>query len=512
MRVLFYYRGIESLGVGYLMSNLKQHGHQVDLIFDPGFDDNLYLKFKSLRWLNRYGELLDRAKAFNPDLVAISSLTNLYPFAREMAHMLKEKLGAPVVFGGHHAQAVPEYVLANPDVDFVCTGEGEFPLLELVDRMQRGEDLHTIPGIWAKKDGEIIRTEMAPLVGDLDTLPFSEKDLWAEYGALNTSLEIITGRGCPFQCTFCDIHYQREIFKGAGEFLRKRSVANVIEEFKTNVRKFDPRTVVVHDDNFTTNPKWVEEFCEAYRKEVNLPWYCFGYPTTINEKIVKAMKAANCMTILMGVDSGDADLRRQMKRPMSDEVLLKAANTIMNGGVGLHVSCMFGMPKETAEQMWKTVRIIDEMRPHQASGFIFYPFPKTKMYQAAVEQGYLSPEGEEMVRQGCSGYHHDSLLDHPDKELAVTISKLLPIFNRVPDFLRPAISWIMARRQRRLASLIYMLTFPIVFPFLGIDAMRVTGRMAWRAVTLPLRRRRRASEPPSGQAPGPRPAETRTAA
>jgi hypothetical protein len=164
--------------------------------------------------------------------------------------------------------------------------------------------------------------------------------------------------------------------------------------------------------------------------------------------------------------------------------------------------------------MWKTVQLVDQMRPDQASGFIFYPFPQTKMYHTAVEQGYLDPEGEEMVRQGRSSYHHDSLLNHPEKSLAVTVSKLLPIFNRAPNFLRPAIRWIMARRQRRLASVIYMLTFPIVFPFLGLDAMRVTGRMAWRAVTLPLRRKRRTKTggPPPGQETGPRPAETRTAA
>ena len=73
MRVLFYYRGIENLGVGYLMSMLKAHGHEIDLIFDPGLDDNLFVKMPHLAWMNRHEALLERAVAFKPDLVAMAA-------------------------------------------------------------------------------------------------------------------------------------------------------------------------------------------------------------------------------------------------------------------------------------------------------------------------------------------------------------------------------------------------------------------------------------------------------
>src|SRR3989442_7102909 len=121
MRVLFYYRGIENLGVGYLMSMLREHGHEIDLIFDPGFDDNLYLKAPRLRWMNRHEALLERATAFRPDLVAMGSLTNLYPFTCDMPARLKQRLGVPIIVGGHHAQALPDYILENPDIDMACT-------------------------------------------------------------------------------------------------------------------------------------------------------------------------------------------------------------------------------------------------------------------------------------------------------------------------------------------------------------------------------------------------------
>ncbi len=483
VRVLFYYRGIENLGVGYLMSMLKHHGHEIDLIFDPGLDDNLFIKAPHLAWMNRHEALLERAKAFKPDLVAIGSPTNIWPFASKMAEKLKQSLGVPVVVGGHHAQALPGYVLENPNVDLVCTGEGELALLEVVNRMARGEDYTDVPTMWVKKDGMIHRNEMGELENELDNFPFPEKQLWWEYGCFKDNLEIFTGRGCPFKCTFCNIHYQREIFAGKGDFLRKRSIPNVMAEFKANLAKYDVKFVSIHDDNFTTNPHWVEEFCEAYRKEVNLPWYCFGYPTTIKPKLLRAMKAANCATIFMGVDSGDPDIRRQiMERPMTDELIVKAAQAIKDHGIGIQASCIYGNPGETPEQMFKTLAMVDRIQPTQSSAYIFYPFPKTKMYDIAVKMGYLDAEGEEKVRLGISGYHHESILRHPHKELAETFAKMTPVYARAPEFVKPFLRWVINRRMKRLALFLYVCLIPLTFPFLGMEGIKVTLRMAWKAV------------------------------
>ena len=200
MRVLFYYRGVESLGVGYLMSMLKHNGHEIDLIFDPGLDDNLFLKAPFLAWLNRDQALMERAKAFQPDLICVSVLTNIYPFVRKWCRRLKEEIGVPILAGGHHIQALPDYVLENPDIDMVCTGEGEVAVLELANRMERGERIVDIPGLWVKDADGVHKNDLGPLVDDLDTFPFPEKDLWHEYGCFHDNLEVFTGRGCASRC------------------------------------------------------------------------------------------------------------------------------------------------------------------------------------------------------------------------------------------------------------------------------------------------------------------------
>src|SRR5437879_7233252 len=134
------------------MSMLRHHGHEIDLVFDPGLDDNLFVKAPRLAWLNRHEALLERAAAFRPDLIAMGSLTNLYPFTCAMAEKLKERIGVPIIVGGHHAQALPDYVLANPPVDMVCLWEGVLALLELVRRMERGEDITTLTPIAGRGD------------------------------------------------------------------------------------------------------------------------------------------------------------------------------------------------------------------------------------------------------------------------------------------------------------------------------------------------------------------------
>ena len=487
MRVLFWYRGMENLGIGYLMSMLKAHGHEVDLIFEPGLDDNGWLRLPPLAWFNRTEALMERAKGFKPDLVAIGSPTNLWPHASRAAERLKAELGVPVLVGGHHAQGLPEYIINKPYVDMVCTGEGELAILELVNRMQRGEDYTDVPTLWVKQDGVVHRNEIGLLENDLDLFPFPEKQLWREYGCFRDNLEVFTGRGCPFKCTFCNIHYQREIFEGKGDFLRKRSVGNVIAELEHNLARYDVQYVSVHDDNFTTNVLWVEEFCEVYRDRIGLPWFCFGYPTTIKPRLLKSMKAANCSMIFMGVDSGDAEVRKQlMERPMTDELIYEKARLIHEHGIGSFLSTVYGSPGETDTQMMKTLDMVAEIKPTQCSGNVFYPLPKTKLHDTAVETGYLDEVGQEKVRLGVSSFHHESILNHPHKELAETLATMTPIYVRAPEFAKPMLRWMIDHRMKRAATLLYLALIPINFTFVGKEGI-ITGLLMMRRALRPGR-------------------------
>lgn len=492
MRVLFYYRGIESLGIGYLMSMMRAAGHQVDLIFEPGLDDNGFLNLPLLARLNHTEALLERARRFNPDLVAIGATTNMWSHAAKWARLFKEHLGVPIVVGGHHAQALPEVVLSDPNVDIACIGEGEIALLELVNRMAAGEDYSDVPTMWVRTPDGIVRNAIGPLENHLDRFPYPEKALWYEYGAFRHNLEVFTGRGCPFKCTFCNIHFQREQFGDHGDFLRRRSVENVIAELETNLAVYDPKFVSVHDDNFTANVRWVEEFCEVYRDRIGLPWFCFGYPTTIKDRLLTAMSASNCSMIFMGVDSGDEEIRRTlMERPMTDDLIYDKAAMIHRHGIGTFLSTIYGVPGEGSTQMLKTLDMVAKIRPTQCSGNVFYPLPKTKLFDYAVELGQLSPAGVARVEAGDSGFHGSSILDHPEAELAEMLATMTPLYVKAPDPLRRAMRMMLQRRMRRSLRAIYVLSAPITFTFIGREA--VSSAIAMTRAGIKLRRNNRRS-------------------
>ncbi len=495
MKALFYYRGIESLGVGSLMSYLRSRGHQAELIFDPGLDDNLFIRIKPLERFNRFESLVERAREFDPDVIAVSIPTNLYPFVNRTLSRLKREFAVPVIAGGPHVSALPEYVMQNELIDMICLGEGEEAFAELLDRMENGGDITTVRNIWVKKGGEIFRNETRPLIQDLDALPFPEKQVFREYGCFQDNYEIVTGRGCPFRCTFCNIHYQRKMAEGKGRFVRRRSVRNVLCELTERLRLYDMKYVSFHDDTFTADRQWVEEFCEGYRREVNLPFYCFAYPTTVDEPLMRQLKSANCMQIFMGLDSGDPRMRTELlKRPMTDERILSSARIVKDAGVNLQVSTIFGFPGEEPESMWKTLDLAEKAGADLVSGYIFYPFPSTELYEHCIDTGYLTAGEVERVWRGEAGYHHDSVLRHPYKKLAVTISKLIPLYNKAP-LLRPLLRRLMQKQNEKLASFVYLLSIPFAFPFLGLEGIKTTIRMAVHAYRMSKGRR--------GQSPAP---------
>ncbi|GAX59199.1 Fe-S oxidoreductase [Candidatus Scalindua japonica] len=492
MKVLFYYRGIESIGVEYLMSYLKMKGHNVELIFDPGLDDNHFLKLKFMKKFNQYESLLEKAKSFDPDIIAVSIPTNLYPFVNRIIPLLKKELPVPIIAGGPHVSSLPEYVLENENIDMICIGEGEEAFAELLDKMEKKLNIYDTKNMWFKKEGRIIKNGTRNLIADLDQLPFPDKSLFYEYGCFYDNLEMVTGRGCPFKCTFCNIHFQRSLAKDKGSFIRRRSIPNIIQELNEHLNRYDIKYISFHDDNFTTSIDWIEEFAELYKKEINLPFYCFAYPTTVNKEIVSQLKNANCMQIFMGMDSGDPDIRKNLlKRPMSDERIEMSAKIIKDSGIKLQLSTIFGFPEETPESMWKTLHLAEKVNPDIASGYIFYPFPKTELYEYSIKKGYLGNEEIERIKRGEGGYHHGSILKHPYKKLAVTLSKLIPVYNKTPSMFRPLIKWLMARECTKLALVIYIISIPIAFPFLGIDGIKVTLRMAWKAYRMKVKTARR---------------------
>jgi len=458
MKITFFAKGTtEYISIEYLSAILKRAGHQVDLVFIPGFDDLLgFINFPILKKIVSTKSILKRVDEIRPDLIAFSCMTNFFPFVKEMADLIKSHYDIPIIVGGIHPTQLPELVISHPSIDMICRGEGDEALLELVNKMQCKQDITSTKNLWVKKEGQIYRNELRPLIENLDSLPFPDRDLFYKFGIFVGTVLVTSGRGCPFKCTFCYNHSYQKLYKGKGHYVRRRSVSSVIEEVKLCKEKYKPTNFIFFDDTFTLYPSWLAEFSRIYSCEIGIPFYCNVRPGTVNEQMIKNLKDAGCSEVFFGIDSGSDFIRNEvMNRKVKQEWITRDAALIKKYDIKILTSSMFGLPNETPEMMWETLEMILKVGSDGVNSFTFYPFPGTSLNQYAKEEGFLSEEAEESVNQGRGSFHRHSLLSIPYKDEAEIMKNLIPIVNRFPLLLW-LLRLLIKKRLKRLSKIIYI--------------------------------------------------------
>ena len=169
MKVMFLCRGAEYIGVEYLSACLKARQHTTELVFDPGLDDMFYFRFPAFRRLNRWPHLINRIKTFKPDVLAISAVSNTFPYIYQLVKQIKQTYNCYTIIGGIHATVAPEYVLRSNLFDAVCVGEGEDSFIEILDYLERREDPRGVKNFYFLREGEIIRNPLRELRKNLDS-------------------------------------------------------------------------------------------------------------------------------------------------------------------------------------------------------------------------------------------------------------------------------------------------------------------------------------------------------
>jgi radical SAM superfamily enzyme YgiQ (UPF0313 family) len=485
VKILFYYREGEHPGIGSIAALLKKHGHEVDMIFESGTEikfgviNNPFRKKTVGVQLNP--ELIQKAEAFAPDIMAFSSETNIFPYVRKYAEEIKRRTGCMVIVGGVHATSVPEACLSHDFIDVVCRGEGEYPMLELADRLQKGEDIYNIKNLWFSREGsggkEIIKNEMRPLTQDLDALPFPERDMFFKYKAFENHLMVVCSRGCPYQCSYCVNSLYWKLGRGLGKYVRRRSVENVIQELEEALPKYGSKAIEFEDECFIVNRKWNLEFLKLYKERIGLPFFCQTRPNQITEENVQALWEAGCVQIFVGIESGSQYMREKvMNRRMLNRDIVKAAKIIKSTGIRLQTTAMFGTPGETPEMMFETVDLIDEMKPHAIPTYTTFPFPGTALYKQVVKEGSIDAETIKKIELGEIGKHDHGrmIVKHPHAELAYNISKTLSLYVRSPKVLKPIIKNVFMRNRRSyVVDLAYTSLLLFDYPFFGRERLRI---------------------------------------
>jgi anaerobic magnesium-protoporphyrin IX monomethyl ester cyclase len=443
-RVLFLQNfWFEFLGTMYLSAVLKQDGHACDLLIEGGEKD-----------------FLGAIRACEPDLIGFYCTTGAHLWATETAARIKRELpGVRIALGGPHPTYFPD-VVEHPAIDFVCRGEGEMAMRELARRLSAGEPCNDIPNLWAKSDGQVHRNPVGMLLRDLDALPYPDRALYyRRYRLLRDSpnKHFITGRGCPYSCSFCCNKAYNELYRGSGPVVRRLSPQRVLDEINSVAAEYPLKAVRFDDEVFLLKPSWLKEFLAEYRRQVGIPFTCLIRADLADAQRVRWLREAGCYAAYFGIESGDECLRNRVlgKRISRDEILSTAA-ALRREGISIGTFNMVGIPGETLEQAYETVRLNQLVRTDLPWCSIVQPYPATELLDYAVAEGYIEPG---MAAESfCQSYFNRSVVKNRDTNELVNLHKFFYIAVKAP-WLFPLIRLLVKLPPNRLFDWVFSATF-----------------------------------------------------
>lgn len=375
-----------SLGLAYLAASLELDGHKVKVL-------DIYGSQKSIE------EMLLELKQFKPDLCGFTVVTPSVHSVSDLSSHIKENFDIPIVVGGPHPSAIPDRTLNDfPNLDIAVFGEGEQTVRELVNTLEGTGDLSLVKGISYRNKGNIVKNDPRPLIGDLDSIPFPawhllDMDKYHELSKKNMAINgnifsIITSRGCPSRCTFCDTHtiWTRKC--------RERSPDNVVDEIETLYKKYDVKYLFFWDDTFVINKERAIEVCDQIiDRDIRIKWECHGRVNFVDEKVLTKMKEAGCHSMGYGIESGSQETLNYIKKGITLEQAKRAIEITKKVGLETNAFWMIGFPNEKEEDIRKTIELNKSLPLDVHDTFsLLTPFPGTDLYKDMKKEGLILHE------------------------------------------------------------------------------------------------------------------------
>lgn len=386
MRVLFIYSDVNvkggaksyHFGIAILSALLKKYGHETMLYY-------MYDRFDT-------APLIKMVQSFKPGLIAATSDSSQF---RYIQRIFKELILFEIftICGGPHVSLYPQSLNETEGLRAICLGEGEGAILELVDALESGGDYTRIRNLWIKMDGNsnIIKNPLRPFIQDINTLPFCDREVFDYQSIIDSDYDravFIFSRGCPFKCTYCSNHALRGLQEGM--YVRFRSPESAIAEIRSVLSRYRAKSIFLVDDIFTLKRDFVKEFCERYKKEINLPFEITTRVESASEDMFRWLKDAGCTRVAMGIEAGNEWLRENiLKRKMTNEQIIRAFGLAREAGLKTKSYNIVGFPFETKEMFEDTVRLNREVNPDSHVCYIFNPYPGTDLYEYCKKEGFL---------------------------------------------------------------------------------------------------------------------------
>ena len=434
----------EHLGLCYLSAVLKQAGHKVDLVVPSEHKKGSYID--SMR---------DADLALFP--VAISA----EKWFLERAKEIKEQLNIPTIFGGPHTTFYPD-IVKDPYVDYIVQGEAEYALLDLVNALEKGDDVSNILNVGTKEK----LNHMRPLIEDIDKIPFADRELYySKYKFLRNlpTKRFFGSRGCPRSCTFCYVPSMRKLYRKEdgtmnGKYLRKRSVQNIIDEIKEVKEKYGIHTVRFSDDTFGWHRPWFNEFMKVYKKELNLPFTFLFVAGELDEESIKLLSETKVSSVYFGIESASEKTRNQLYTKMvTDSQIRETARLLRKYNVKFGTYNIVGNPGESLEDAINTIKINAEIKTNFPNCSIAQPYPNTGLYDYARDNNLLEFQ-ENSGKIDFDTMFTGSVLKIQDRTQIENLQKFFYIGCKFP-FLLPVIRKLIKLPPNPMFKLIFLISY-----------------------------------------------------
>ena len=396
---------------GFLSAVLKDGGHETDYVeldrIDPNLIDEAVLRFR-------------------PHVLAASTVMQQFKYVRAYINYVKKRFPhIMTIMGGTHPILKPSCIEEVEGLDAICISEGEMPLLHFVNSIETGQQRTDIPSIHSRVGNEIIQQPNTYAVTEEDMAGFPHQDrmIFPRFRnsdrstPLGFDVRVLWGRGCPYACTYCSVPSIRKVFKeplkaSKTRWVRYPPVAKAIEELEFLRDRWIFDNYVIDDDVFTTRRDWVMEFAQKYpshlkdklRYEVNLR------VESVDKEIMQALKDTGCKLLKFGLENGNYDVRRKiLKRPISDEKIVQVFDWARQVGIPAHTFNIVGIPTETKETVWETVKLNRKIRPARVQVTVFFPYFGTPLGDETIAQGLLEKQQSDSYFSGKSSVKLENL-------------------------------------------------------------------------------------------------------